>query len=183
MKKKILIIVDVQNDFVSGALGTKEAENMLLDLINKAQNFTGEILMTKDTHFDDYMNTQEGKNLPVPHCIKGTKGWDFPDELDEVVKNKQIKVYEKQAFGSVQLAEDLKRQYEADELESVELVGICTDICVVSNALLLKANMPELPVFVDADCCAGVTPEKHKEALSVMESCQITVYHGSDITA
>lgn len=175
MKKKVLIIVDVQNDFVSGALGTKEAEDMLPHLIDKVKNFAGEIIMTKDTHFDDYMNTQEGKNLPVPHCIKGTKGWDFPDELEEVVKNKQIKIYEKETFGSVQLAEDLKRQYEADEIESVELVGICTDICVVSNALLIKAYMPEFPVSVDADCCAGVTPEKHNNALDVMASCQITV--------
>lgn len=182
MKKKILIIVDVQNDFVSGALGTKEAEKMMPDLINKARSFSGEILMTKDTHFDDYMITQEGKNLPVVHCVKGTQGWNLPDELEEIRQNKQIKVYEKGAFGSVQLAEDLKRQYEANEIESIELVGICTDICVVSNALLLKAFMPEIPVFVDADCCAGVTPEKHNEALSVMESCQITVYHGSDIT-
>ena len=138
---------------------------MLPDLLKKASEFEGKIIMTKDTHGDDYPDTQEGKKLPVPHCVKGTAGWEFPEALEKIQKEKQAKVYEKSCFGSRELAEDIRRLYEEGKIDSVELTGLCTDICVVSNALLIKAAAPELPVSVDASCCAGVTPQKHEAAL------------------
>lgn len=172
---KYLIIIDVQNDFVSGSLGTAEAREMLPKLLRKAKEFQGKILMTKDTHGEDYLQTQEGKNLPVPHCAAGTERWEFPEELEKIRRERQAKIYEKSCFGSRELAEDIRRLYEEGAVDSVELVGLCTDICVVSNALMIKAAAPELPVYVDASCCAGVTPGKHAAALEVMESCQIKV--------
>ena len=170
-----LVIVDVQNDFVTGSLGTKEAEEMLPTLLKKVENFDGTILLTKDSHTEQYLMTQEGKNLPVSHCVIGTNGWELPTELEEALREKEVKVYQKPGFGSFDLVEDLKKWYEEGKVESVELVGICTDICVVSNALLIKSALTELPILVDASCCAGVTKEKHLKALDVMESCQIKV--------
>lgn len=155
--KKNLVVIDVQNDFVTGSLGTKEAQAMLPRLIEKVKAFDGEILMTRDTHEANYMETQEGRMLPVPHCIRGTEGWALVPELEAIRVEQNLKVYDKPCFGSL------------------ELVGICTDICVVSNALMLKSTMPELPMYVDAECCAGVTPEKHEAALEVMRSCQVNV--------
>lgn len=175
MNKNALVVIDVQNDFIDGALGSKEAQETLPRIVEKVRGFQGCVLATKDTHFDGYLETQEGKNLPVPHCIKGTNGWDFPEELAELMEERAVKVFEKTTFGSVDLARELKRLFDHDEIESVEFVGFCTDICVVSNALLTKAESPELPVFVDARCCAGVTPEKHESALDVLESCQVQV--------
>lgn len=169
---KYLIVVDVQNDFVDGVLGTAEARAMLPALLEKVRNFDGTVLLTKDTHTDDYLHTQEGKNLPVPHCIRGTDDWEFPPQLAALAKARRAAVYEKSCFGSTRLASDLAA---APDVESVELAGLCTDICVVSNALLIKAVLPEVPVSVDARCCAGVTPEKHEAALLTMESCQISV--------
>lgn len=170
-----LIIVDVQNDFVDGALGTAEAQAMLPRLVEKVRSFDGTILVTKDTHGADYMDTQEGRNLPVPHCISGTEGWELAPALLAIPAVREAKVYKKPCFGSTALAADLAILAAAGQVDSVELVGLCTDICVVSNALLIKAAMPEVPVSVDAACCAGVTPKKHEAALAVMESCQVAV--------
>ena len=170
---KYLIVVDVQNDFVDGSLGSKEAVAMLPKLVEKVKNFDGEVIFTKDTHFEDYLDTQEGKNLPVVHCIKDTKGWELADALVPLAENR--KCYEKPTFASKKLAEDMLELYTKGEVESIELVGICTDICVVSNALMLKGFMPELLISIDASCCAGVTPQKHEAALDTMESCQIKV--------
>ncbi|MCI8890109.1 MAG: cysteine hydrolase [Eubacterium sp.] len=175
MNKK-LIMIDIQNDFVTGVLGTKEAQQMLPRLMEKAGSFQGEILMTQDTHFENYLETQEGKLLPVSHCIKGTKGWELVPELEELRQQRKAKVYQKSCFGSIRLAEDLKAAYEEGQLDGVELAGLCTDICVVSNALLIKAFLPEIPVIVDAGCCAGVTVEKHMAALEVMRSCQVIIW-------
>ena len=175
MAKKILLVIDVQNDFVDGALGTKEAQAMLPTLLDKVRSFDGDIIYTKDTHPENYLETQEGKNLPVPHCIKGTKGWELVPALAELQQKSGSKVYETPTFGSVMLAHELHQRYAAGEIASIELVGLCTDICVISNALLLKAAMPELPITIDPACCAGVTPEKHAAALEVMKSCQIGV--------
>ena len=173
--KKVLVVVDMQKDFVDGSLGTKEAVAIVNAAVEKVKNFDGNVIFTRDTHTDHYMETQEGKNLPVVHCIKGTEGWEIIPELKVLCEEKQCKCYDKPTFGSRALAEDLKNLYEAGELESVELIGICTDICVVSNALMIKAFMPELPMSVDSSCCAGVTPEKHEAALETMRSCQIFV--------
>jgi len=131
--------------------------------------------MTQDTHFENYLETQEGRMLPVIHCIKGTRGWELVPELEELRKKRKVKVYQKPCFGSIRLAEDLKAAYEDGLLDGVELAGLCTDICVVSNALLLKAHFPDLNIYVDADCCAGVTPATHLAALETMKMCQIDV--------
>ena len=169
---KCLVVIDVQNDFVTGSLGTAEAVEMLPRLLEKMRSFEGAILMTQDTHGADYLSTQEGRMLPVEHCIEGTEGWRFPAEVEALRESRGARVYEKPTFGSTRLVSELKRLYDGAELESVELVGLCTDICVISNALMIKAAMPELPVYVDPSCCAGVTPEKHRAALEVMSSCQ-----------
>jgi len=170
--KKIIVVVDMQNDFIDGSLGTKEAREMLPRLKEKLEKEAAkesvELVFTMDTHGEDYLNTQEGKKLPVKHCIKGSKGWEITPELDEFVKKARA-VVEKPAFGSMDLPKVLS------EAEEVELVGLCTDICVISNALLIKAAYPEMPVSVDASCCAGVTPDSHKNALSAMKMCQIEV--------
>ncbi|MGN0485138.1 MAG: cysteine hydrolase family protein [Lachnospiraceae bacterium] len=173
MGKKYLIVVDMQNDFVTGVLGSKEAQQIVSNVVEKVKRFDGEVLFTRDTHGENYNETQEGKCLPVKHCVKGSVGWQLIPQLEEYRTQKQAIVYDKPSFGSVELAHDMAKK--ADEIESVELIGVCTDICVVSNALLLKAVLPEIPVKVDASCCAGVTVEKHQAALETMKSCQVIV--------
>lgn len=173
--KKILVVVDMQKDFVDGALGSKEAVAIVNNVTDKIINFDGDIVVTYDTHPENYMETQEGKNLPVPHCIKGTDGWKLDSKVQEAVSKKEFKAITKPTFGSTELPEYIKTNYNPDEIE-IELVGLCTDICVVSNALLLKANFPETKISVDASCCAGVTPESHNAALTTMKMCQINVF-------
>ena len=172
--RKLLIVIDMQNDFIDGALGTPEAVSIVENVCRKIQKFAPEdIRVTMDTHAPEYLTTQEGRNLPVEHCIRGTEGWQLRPEITALLEG--ARVYEKPTFGSLQLAEDLRALSEQEEIE-LELVGLYTDICVVSNALLLKANMPEVKISVDASCCAGVTPAKHEAALETMRSCQIAVY-------
>ena len=174
--RKILIIIDMQNDFIDAALGTKEAVAIVEAVKEKIRSFPAEdVIATMDTHDEGYMQTQEGKNLPVMHCIKGTDGWKIRPDIAELLTG--AKIYEKPTFGSTALAADLKDLSEKEEIE-LELIGLCTDICVVSNALLLKATMPEVKISVDAACCAGVTPQKHLAALETMRSCQIDVKNG-----
>ena len=164
---KILIVVDMQNDFVSGSLGTAEARDIVTKLRAKFDSFDGDVIFTRDTHNEDYLKTNEGKHLPVEHCIKGSWGWEIIDELKPYVK----KVIDKPTFGSTELVEYLKTK----NYDSFELCGLCTDICVVSNALLIKANFYEAEVSVDSDCCAGVTVNSHNSALETMKMCQIEV--------
>lgn len=171
--KKYLIVIDMQNDFVTGVLGTDKAREISKKVVHKVDDYDGEVVFTLDTHNDNYLKTQEGRMLPVEHCIKSTDGWRLIPELDELRIKYSYSVFEKPSFGSTALVRFLLDKYNAGELESAELIGVCTDICVVSNALLIKAYMPELTVYVDAECCAGVTHEKHNAALDVMESCQI----------
>lgn len=171
--KKVLIVVDMQKDFVDGALGTKEAVAIVDNVAAKIKDFEGDIIATYDTHDENYMNTQEGKMLPVPHCIKATEGWQLDKKVQAALEEKEYKTVCKPTFGSVDLVEMI-RVYDTENTE-IELIGLCTDICVVSNALLLKANFPEMKLSVDASCCAGVTPEKHEAALETMRSCQIEV--------
>lgn len=171
--KKILVVVDMQNDFIDAALGTAEAVAIVDAVKEKISSYPVEnVIATMDTHGENYMETQEGQNLPVMHCIKGTDGWKIRPDIAELLEG--AKIYEKPTFGSTALAADLKALSENEEIE-LELIGLCTDICVVSNALLLKANMPEVKISVDAACCAGVTPEKHLAALETMRSCQVNV--------
>lgn len=172
---KYLIVVDMQKDFVNGSLGTEEAVAIVPKVASKVVNFDGEVIFTLDTHGEDYLSTQEGKLLPVSHCIKGKDGWKLEQRLDELCGGMNCKVYEKETFGSTKLAQDLLEIHQKTPIEEIELCGICTDICVVSNALLLKAYMPEVPIVVDGSCCAGVTPRTHNSALEVMKMCQILV--------
>ena len=171
--KNVLIVVDMQKDFVDGALGTSEAVGIVENVVTKIQEFDGDVIATYDTHEENYMDTQEGKNLPVPHCIKGTEGWKLDKRVQETLNNKGFTEVYKPTFGSVDLVEII-RKYDVENTQ-IQLIGLCTDICVVSNALLLKANFPEMKISVDATCCAGVTPEKHFAALETMRSCQIEV--------
>ena len=168
----ILIVVDMQNDFIDGALGTAEAVEIVPKVAEKIRGFKGKVLFTRDTHTGDYMNTQEGKNLPVPHCIKGTEGWQISPALKEFCENEPV---DKVTFGSEELGHLLKKANEEEPVSSITLIGLCTDICVISNALLVKAFLPEVPVIVDAACCAGVTPESHRNALTAMKTCQIRI--------
>jgi len=172
---KYLIVVDMQKDFITGSLGTKEAEAILPEVIGKIKDFDGKVIFTKDTHTEDYLNTQEGKNLPVKHCVEGEDGWMLADELERMADELGSKIYNKLTFGCVELAENLKQENDKAAIEEIELCGLCTDICVISNAMLLKAFMPEVKIAVDAKCCAGVTPSSHKNALEAMKMCQITI--------
>ena len=172
--KKLLLVIDMQNDFIDGSLGTKEAQKILPAVIEKVREFDGDVIFTRDTHFENYMETQEGRRLPVPHCIKGTAGWELAPELERLRAERNAPVFDKPTFGCKELPVYLADHYP-EGLESAELIGVCTDICVISNALLLKAFFPELPVSVTASLCAGVTPESHENALKAMKMCQIEV--------
>ena len=178
--KRILIVVDMQTDFVDGALGTPEAVAILDNVTAKIKAYAadpdGVIFVTYDTHTEDYMNTSEGKHLPVPHCIKGTAGWALHPTVAAALEGVTYTAVEKPTFGSVALPALVKEAAAGDF--SVELIGLCTDICVVSNTLLLKAHYPEVSISVDASCCAGVTPDTHKAALTTMGMCQIEVKNG-----
>lgn len=172
--KKILVVVDMQKDFVDGALGTAEAVQIVGNVVKKINSFDGEIIVTYDTHFENYLNTSEGEKLPVEHCIKGTAGWNLDSDVQSALKNRKYRTVEKLTFGSVELPAIVGEITKGEEF-SVELIGLCTDICVVSNALILKASYPEVSITVDSSCCAGVTPETHNSALTTMKMCQINV--------
>ena len=169
----ILVVVDMQNDFIDGALGTPEAVAIVPKVMVKMMNFDGLVLATRDTHGEDYLETQEGKNLPVVHCIKGTHGWEIKDEIQQLLISQPI---DKPTFGSEALGKVLKDlNNDVEPIDSITLVGLCTDICVIANAMLLKAFLPEVPIMVDASCCAGVTPESQERALEAMKACQIEI--------
>lgn len=170
--QNILLVIDMQNDFIDGALGTPEAVAIVPNVREKIRNFDGTVLFTRDTHGENYMETQEGKNLPVPHCIRGTDGWQIRPELEELRVTEPI---DKGTFGSDELGRILRDLNEKEPIGSITVIGLCTDICVISNALLAKAFLPEVPIEVDASCCAGVTPESHENALKAMASCQIRI--------
>lgn len=165
---KILVVVDMQNDFIDGALGTPEAVSIVPYVKEVVEQFEGKVFFTRDTHFEDYPDTQEGKNLPVPHCIKGTKGWEICPALEALRKTEAI---DKLTFG----AKELVKVLEQEDAEEICFVGLCTDICVISNVMLVKAFYPEIPLTVDAKGCAGVTPQSHLNALEAMKMCQVKV--------
>ena len=170
--QNVLVVVDMQNDFIDGALGTKEAVAIVPKVKEKIEHFEGIVLFTRDTHTQEYMETQEGRNLPVPHCIKGTDGWQIRPELDVLRKTPAI---DKVTFGSSLLPETLLALDAENPIETITFIGLCTDICVISNVMITKAFLPEVPVIVDAACCAGVAPESHKNALEAMKVCQVKV--------
>lgn len=169
---KLLVVVDMQVDFTTGALGSREADRITGNVQEKVEaelSAGTRVVFTKDTHQENYLTTQEGKHLPVVHCIKGTEGWELIPELKKYEES--CSVFEKGTFGSIELAEYMSQ----NAFTEIELIGVCTDICVISNALLAKAAVPEAEISVDASCCAGVTPESHHTALEAMKMCQITV--------
>ena len=166
---KFLIVVDMQNDFISGSLGSGAAQEIVQRVADKVKSYAGRVIFTRDTHDAAYLTTQEGKKLPVMHCVKDTEGWQICDALKPYAKE----VVDKITFGSVSLPDILEKAGEL--IEEIELCGLCTDICVISNAMLLKAHFPETVIKVDASCCAGVTPESHETALDAMQAVQIEI--------
>jgi len=170
--KKILVVVDMQNDFIDGALGTAEAVGIVPAVAEKIKSFDGEVVFTRDTHYENYLETQEGRNLPVVHCVKDSLGWQIREGLEELRSGVK---FDKPTFGSVELGKYLAEINTSEGIESVTLIGLCTDICVISNAMLVKAFMPEVSVIVDAACCAGVSPATHLNALEAMKVSQIKV--------
>ena len=175
---KLLIVIDMQNDFIDGALGSPEAQAIVPNVKKKIEQYrndpNGFVIYTADTHHENYLDTMEGKKLPVPHCIKGTDGWMLNNKVQTALDKKTYKVIEKPTFGSVELAEYIKANYNIAEIE-IELIGLCTDICVISNAMVLKAAFPEVLITVDSSCSAGVTVESHNTALEAMRAVQIEI--------
>lgn len=171
--RKLLVVVDMQKDFINGSLGTKEAEGIVERVAEEIGKYKKEdVFATRDTHKENYLETQEGKKLPVVHCVEGTDGWEIDKQIAEALQGAEV--IDKPTFGSLKLAEKITKIAKQEEIE-VTLVGLCTDICVVSNALLIKAYLPEVPIQVIASCCAGVTPESHRAALATMKMCQIEI--------
>ena len=169
---KVLVVVDMQNDFIDGALGTKEAVSIVPAVKKKIEEFDGRVIFTRDTHEVNYLETQEGKNLPVEHCIRGTYGWEIRKELEELRKTEAI---DKVTFGSSELGGLLLKMDADEKIEEVTFIGLCTDICVISNVMIAKAFLPEVPITVDAKCCAGVSVESHENALNAMAVCQVKI--------
>lgn len=170
--RRLLVVVDMQKDFVDGVLGTKEAREIvepLVELVKAEQEKGTEVVFTMDTHSEEYLKTQEGKKLPVPHCVKGSEGWELIPELKPLAEG--CRIFEKPAFGSTELADFVRRHH----YEEIVLAGLCTDICVISNAILLKSAVPESEVSIISSCCAGITPKSHENALEAMKMCQIVI--------
>lgn len=170
--QNILLVIDMQNDFIDGALGSPAAQAVVPYVVERVKNFEGTVLFTRDTHRENYANTQEGRNLPVVHCLRGTHGWQLHPELEALRKTEPI---DKVTFGAASLPAILSDLDDHDRISSITLLGLDTDICVISNALLIKAFFPEIPIRVDARGCAGVTPESHQTALEAMKACQIEI--------
>lgn len=169
--KKILVVVDMQNDFVSGSLGSEDAKSIVGNVVEKITNWKDELVCTYDTHFENYLETKEGKMLPVRHCIENTEGWQLDPQVEKALNGRDYKVFKKPTFGSEELAEYLKES----NYEEIHFIGLCTDICVISNVMLAKAALPESEIIVDAKCCAGVTKESHENALNAMKMCHIQI--------
>lgn len=170
--RKILLVIDMQNDFIDGALGSNEAASIVPGVAGRISEFDGEVIFTRDTHFENYLSTAEGKKLPVSHCIKGSHGWQISSEL-QIPQGARI--IDKETFGSIELAEMLSRENAELPIAEIEIVGLCTDICVISNAFLLKNSLPECEISINSALCRGVTPQSHENALAAMAACQINV--------
>lgn len=170
---KYLVVIDAQNDFVSGVLGSSEAQQVVPCIVEKVKNFPGIVIFTRDTHDENYLESQEGELLPVVHCVKETSGWNIIPDLFS--RAEESVIIDKPSFGSMELPDYLKEQNKIDPIESIELIGFCTDICVISNSMILKAAFPDIPIWVDPNGCAGVTPESHEEALDIMEKGQVRI--------
>ncbi len=167
----MLIVIDMQNDFIDGVLGSAEAKAIVPKAVEKIKSFSGQVFFTQDTHSDDYLHSQEGQNLPIPHCIEGSTGWQICAALQPFCQH----VFRKPTFGCSELALHLQALNQQNPIRRLTLIGLCTDICVISNAMLFKAFLPESKIIVDAACCAGVTPQSHQTALQAMKMCQIQI--------
>ncbi len=173
---KILVIVDVQNDFITGSLGSKDAESIVDKVVAKIESHDGPIFVTKDTHGFDYLNSPEGKILPIEHCIRDTVGWLLDEKVVRAISSRKCRVFEKSTFGSALLVQYLNEEIKRDdEVDEIEFVGLCTDICVITNVLATKTYLPTTKISVDASCCAGTTPERHTAALDIMKGCHVYV--------
>lgn len=176
---KLLVVVDMQNDFIDGALGTKEAQSIVPNVVKKIEEYEkngDKVIFTRDTHSDNYANTEEGKNLPVEHCIIGTKGWELNPKIEnlyEKIDDETYNVYDKPSFGSYELAIDLMEYYQ--DYDEIELIGICTGVCLLSQAVICKTGQPNAHIVVDASCCACVTPHSHDVAIEAMKTLQIEI--------
>lgn len=175
MGQKILVVIDLQNDFINGALGTEEAQKILPKCQEKIQNHPGEVIFTQDTHDENYLSSQEGRNLPTVHCINGSWGWQLAPEIEKIQQECNYRIFQKPTFASTDLAQYLYRINQEKPITEIEFIGLCTDICVVSNALMVKGHLPEVPIKIDPACCAGSTPAAHEAALCTLQSCQITI--------
>lgn len=171
----VLIVVDMQNDFIFGSLGTPEAQAIVPYVKNRVLSFDGHIYFTQDTHDDHYLDGEEGRHLPIMHCQRGSIGHRIHQDLEPLIKIKQALVIQKDTFGSKSLVDHLLKLQEQEPIQSIELLGLCTDICVISNALLIKAYLPNIPIIVDAKGSAGVNPISHQNALEAMKMCQIDI--------
>ena len=170
--KRALVVIDMQNDFITGSLANVEGQKIVPKIADYISDFPGDIIVTRDTHHEDYMETQEGRRLPVPHCIEDSEGWEIVPEIQDVLDDRDDVTYiNKHSFGSIGLGEFIKEQ----EYTNVELVGVCTDICVINNAMVIKAAAPEANIAVHRELCAGVTPDTHRTALAAMSVCQIDI--------
>ena len=169
--RNVLVVVDMQRDFVDGALGTPEAVAIVPGVVEKVKAFSGKVIFTRDTHGEDYLQSREGGLLPVAHCIRGTPGWELIDALQPYAEE----IIDKPTFGSVTLGERMRELDAEEQIGVITLIGVCTDICVISNAMLLRAFLPETPIVIEGACCAGVTPESHDTALKAMAACQFSI--------
>lgn len=169
----ILVVIDMQNDFLTGSLKTKDGENLLKNVVKKVNEFDGEVVYTLDTHYEDYISTNEGKNLPIEHCIKGTWGHEIPDELKKTKTFEQAKKFEKSTFASVELGEYLKELDEKEGIGDIYFLGLVADICVVSNILLVKGFLPEKNIYIYKDLTEGLSDDKKASAIDVLDSCQV----------
>ena len=172
---KYLVVVDMQKDFIDGALGTAKAQAIVPKVIEKVTSFKGPVMFTRDTHEENYLETQEGQNLPVKHCIRGTDGWELQSDLNDYALKNHCLIFDKPTFGATSLAGCVSGIARMAPIDQIEIVGLCIDICVISNAILLKTALPDTEIIVDASCCAGVTPQSHQNALEAMKMCQITI--------
>ena len=177
---ELLIMIDMQNDFTTGVLGNPQTAAIVSNVCKeikdyKEKNSSLPLIYTMDTHYDDYMDTQEGKNLPVPHCIEGTQGWELPEEIKDALADVNTIMVKKHTFGGKNLIARIDLLMHDYQIDSIKLMGVCTDICVISNAMLIKAFFPEIPITVKRSCCAGVTPESEETAIKAMQSCQIKI--------
>ncbi len=175
MTPDVLVVVDMQNDFIDGVLGTPEAVRITPEVVKLVHQFKGRVVFTQDTHFEDYLTTQEGHLLPVVHCIDHTQGWELQRELKAYQAVHHSPIFIKHTFGSTELAKTLVKWHTETPIDSITFVGLCTDICVISNATLVKAHLPEVPLHVIASACAGVTPQSHDNALSALKMIQVHI--------